>query len=97
MKYYKDGKEEVWECDAVAICSGLHVEPSMPAIRGIENVPKVLHSSQFKSREDFGDGKNIMVLGVGETAMDISYLAVTGKAKSVTLCHRGGFVYAPKV
>lgn len=97
VKYNKDGKEEIWECNAVAICSGLHVEPSIPAVKGIEHVPKVLHSSQFKSREDFGDDKNIMVLGVGETAMDISHLAVTGNTKSVTLCHRGGFVYAPKV
>lgn len=100
VKYFNVdyGKEEVWECDAVAVCSGLHVEPAMPSIRGIENVPNVMHSSQFKGRKDFGDAEHIMVLGVGETAMDIAHLAVTGyQKKQVTLCHRGGFVYAPKI
>lgn len=43
------------------------------------------------------EGKNICILGVGETAMDISHMAVTSNTKSVTLCHRRGFVYAPKV
>ncbi|KAK0102097.1 hypothetical protein ONS96_006060 [Cadophora gregata f. sp. sojae] len=91
----KTNKE--WECDAVAICSGLHVEPYIPKIKGIENIPQVMHSSQFKARKDFGVGKNVMVLGVGETAMDVSYLAVTSTTKSVTLCHRDGFFFAPKV
>ena len=86
-----------WECDAVAVCSGLHVEPYIPYIKGIENVPKVLHSSEFRGRKDFEMGKNVMVLGVGETAMDVSYLAVTSPTQSVTLCHRDGFSIAPKV
>lgn len=74
------------------------VEPSRPTIPGIENVPRIMHSAEFKSRDDFGDSKSVMILGAGETAMDISYLAVTSPSvKSVTLCHRDGFVYAPKV
>ncbi|KAF4627260.1 hypothetical protein G7Y89_g10896 [Cudoniella acicularis] len=88
---------EEWECDAVAVCSGLHVEPDIPHVKGIENVPVVMHSSQFKKRSDFGEGKNIMVLGAGETAHDISFLAVTSPTKSVTMCHRDGFFYAPKL
>ncbi|PVH82727.1 FAD/NAD(P)-binding domain-containing protein [Cadophora sp. DSE1049] len=97
VNYTEGSISEEWECDAVAICSGLHVEPYVPHINGIEKIPKVLHSSQFKGREDFGVGEDVMVLGVGETAMDVSYLAVTSPTKSVTICHRDGFFFAPKV
>jgi dimethylaniline monooxygenase (N-oxide forming) len=38
-----------------------------------------------------------MILGSGETGMDLAYLAVTSPTKSVTLCHRDGFLCAPKV
>src|SRR5512140_2002581 len=33
--------DEVWECDAVAICSGLHVTPAIPKIPGLDRVPVV--------------------------------------------------------
>lgn len=91
------GKEEQWECDAIAICAGLHVTPNIPEIPGIENVPTVIHSSQFKSREQFGENKTIMVMGGGETASDVAFLAVTGNTKQVLMCHRYGFHFAPKV
>mgnify|MGYP003634827126 FL=1 len=97
VKYTHGNTIDQWECDAVAVCSGLHVEPYIPYIKGIENIPKVLHSSEFRGRKDFEMGKNVMVLGVGETAMDLSYLAVTSPTKTVTLCHRDSFFFAPKV
>ncbi|KAK0704366.1 hypothetical protein B0H67DRAFT_591225 [Lasiosphaeris hirsuta] len=37
-----------------------------------------------------------MVLGGGETASDVSYLAVTSPTKQVVMCHRYGFHFAPK-
>ena len=97
ITYSKNGSDYEWECDAVAICSGLHVDPYIPSVEGIENVPLVIHSSQFKGRKDFGEGKHVMVLGAGETAMDVSHLAVTSSTKCVTMCHRDGFLYAAKV
>ncbi|OCT52237.1 Dimethylaniline monooxygenase [Cladophialophora carrionii] len=90
------GRTEEWACDAVAVCTGLHVETVVPDIPGIEKVPTVLHSSQYKSREIFKEGSNVVILGVGETAMDMAYFAVTSPVKTVTLSHRGGFVLAPK-
>ena len=90
-------KEEKWHCDAIAVCSGLNVTPNIPRIRGIEHVPKAFHSSKFKERKQFGVNNNILVLGAGETAMDISYLAITSPTNSVTLCHRGGWKNEPKV
>lgn len=86
-----------WECDAIAVCSGLHVTPSIPDVPGIENVPVVKHSAQFKSREEFGTDKTVVILGTGETGIDLAYLAVTSPTKRVILCHRDGFLGAPKV
>ena len=97
ISFSEDGKDKEWECSAIAVCSGLHVKPDIPFLKGVENVPVVMHSSEFKSRSAFGEGMNVMILGVGETAMDLSYLAVTSPTKSVTMCHRDGFFYGPKV
>jgi lysine/ornithine N-monooxygenase len=91
------GEKSEWNCEAVAICSGLHVTPNIPAISGLEKVPIVIHSSEFKERKQFGEGKDILILGSGETGMDIAYLAVTSDTKSVTISHRDGFLCAPKV
>lgn len=94
----KDGSTDEWACDAVAVCSGLHVESAVPSIPGIEKVPTVIHSSQYKGREVFQQGGDVVILGVGETAMDMAYFARTSpNIQSVTLCHRNGFVLAPKV
>ncbi|QUC20025.1 uncharacterized protein UV8b_04266 [Ustilaginoidea virens] len=95
---YRCGDDEhEWDCDAVAVCSGLHVEPNMPAIDGLGNVPRVIHSSEFKSRKQFRNRRTVMVVGSGETGADISYLAVTTPTvERVVLCHRDGFHFAPK-
>jgi dimethylaniline monooxygenase (N-oxide forming) len=92
-----DGKESTWECDAIAVCSGLHVVPNIPHIDGIEKVPVVMHSEKFKSRKQFGIDKTILIVGFGETAADIGHLAITGRTKQVIMCHRDGFMAAPKV
>jgi dimethylaniline monooxygenase (N-oxide forming) len=95
--YQKDGSEDKWECDAIAVCSGLHVVPNIPEIPGIEKVPLTFHSSQFKKRAEFGVDKTVVVLGSGETGADLAYLAVTSPTKQVVLCHRKGLHFAPKV
>lgn len=86
-----------WDCDAVAICSGLNNIPSIPAIKGLENVSSVLHSSEVKSRRQFGENTSVMILGAGETAMDLAHLAVTSNAREVVMCHKDGFYCAKKV
>lgn len=97
VSYLYRGRQHTWQCDAVAVCSGLHVDPSIPEVKGIEKVPVVLHSSQLKKREQFGVGKTVLILGSGETGADVSLLAVTSPTKRVVLCHRNGFHLAPKV
>lgn len=80
------------------MCSGLHVELNILNIEGIENVPLVLHSSQFKEQKQFGLNKTVMVVGCGETGADIAYLAATWKhAGRVLLCHRDEVHFAQKV
>jgi dimethylaniline monooxygenase (N-oxide forming) len=91
------GPTEEWDCDAIVVCSGLHVNKVEPTLPGIENVRTVLHSSEYRNRDIFKEGDNVIVLGAGETAMDMAYFAVTSPTKSVTICTRNGFVLAPKV
>lgn len=90
------GEEIEWECDAIAICSGVHAIPNIPNLPGIEHVPVVMHSADFKSRKQFDKDKTVMVIGSGETGADICYLAVTGDTDRVILCHRDGWLGAPK-
>lgn len=92
-----DGDTFEWECDAIAVCAGIHSIPTIPDLPGVENVPVVMHSEKFRGREQFGKDKTVMVLGSGETSCDICYLAVTGDTKQVILCHRDGWLGAPKV
>ncbi|GKU08193.1 unnamed protein product, partial [Fusarium langsethiae] len=46
----KSGEVLSWKCDAIAVCSGLHREPNMPVIPGLNHVPQVLHSADFKTK-----------------------------------------------
>jgi dimethylaniline monooxygenase (N-oxide forming) len=90
------GEKLTWECDAIAVCSGLHVVPNIPHLSGIERVPVTMHSSEFKQRKQFGVDRTVLILGSGETGSDVSYLAVTAPTKRVIICHRSGFHFAPK-
>ncbi|KAK5994501.1 Monooxygenase ptmN [Cladobotryum mycophilum] len=91
-----DAQQQAWECDAVAVCSGLHIEPNIPHIDGLDRVETVMHSSQFKARSQFGIDKTVMVVGSGETGADVAYLAITSPTRQVIFCHRNGLHFAPK-
>ncbi|KAJ7261292.1 FAD/NAD(P)-binding domain-containing protein [Mycena haematopus] len=90
----------------IALCTGLHVIPSIPTVPGIEHVlnpenhasgtsPSVYHSVEYKSRAQLA-GRRIMILGTGETGMDLAYEAAKAGAKEVVLCSRSGFLSFPK-
>lgn len=65
----KPGETRIFECTHVAMCTGLHVEPNLPVIPGIGNVQgDVFHSSEYKGRSQLA-GKDVLILGCGETAM----------------------------
>ncbi|KAJ5798552.1 Monooxygenase [Penicillium pulvis] len=89
-------KENTFDCSHIAVCTGLHVEPNIPDIPGIENVQgEVFHSSLYKGRQQVA-GKKVLILGCGETAMDIAYESIKADAESVTMCFRTGFLSFPK-
>ena len=86
----------------IAICTGLHVSASIPVVPGIEHVlqqrslegkldasPAVFHSVEYKSRSQLS-GRRVMILGTGETGMDLAYEAVKAGAEEVVLCSRSG-------
>ena len=67
---------------------------------------RLLHSSEFKNRmgasNEFlsadGAPSTVVILGAGETAHDIAYLAVNHpKVGRVIMSHRDGFYVVPKV
>ncbi|OAA71272.1 dimethylaniline monooxygenase [Cordyceps fumosorosea ARSEF 2679] len=76
---------EAWDCDAVAICTGINVLPRIPEVPGLlsRTTTTVLHSSEVKTRAQLGEGTHVVVLGAGETGMDMAHLAVTAPTASV--------------
>ena len=89
-----DAVTETMTFDAVCVCSGLHEVPYMPQIPGIEGFSGLtLHSSQYKDRELFRD-KRVLVLGCGETGMDLAYRAVlVGERAAISI--KRGFLSVP--
>ncbi|KAJ3474853.1 hypothetical protein NLI96_g12218 [Meripilus lineatus] len=87
--------------------TGLHVIPAIPSIPGIQHVlsrkqgedseiqPEVYHSAQYKTRSQL-TGRRVMILGTGETGMDLAYESAKAGAKEVVLCSRAGFLSFPK-
>lgn len=87
----------------IALCTGLHVIPSIPQVEGIEHVLKqrdsdeeglkrtAFHSVDYKLRSQLS-GRRVMILGTGETGMDLAYEAAKAGAKEVVLCSRAGYV-----
>lgn len=64
---------------------------------------RVIHSSQYNCRIPMMKKATVLILGVGETAMDIGGLEIVPHSGSaapnqrVIMCHRSGFIYHPKV
>ena len=80
--------------DAVCVCSGLHEVPYVPAIPGLDWFEgTVLHSSEYKDKSLFA-GKRVLVVGCGETGMDLAYRAVQ-VASQAAMSIRNGFLSVP--
>lgn len=92
-----EGRNEVIEASAVIVCTGLHLSPLIPRVPGLENFGgEVIHSVDYKSRAQI-EGKNLLIVGSGETGMDICYHAVCqpGGAQSVSMSTKSGFLSIP--
>ena len=103
-----NSKSKTFHADYVAVCTGLHVIPSVPMVEGIEHVlrprdtddpvlvRKAFHSVDYKTRSQLA-GRRVMILGTGETGMDLAYESAKAGAKEVVLCSRGGCVVLPSL
>ena len=102
-----EGTEREILATRVIITTGLHVTPNIPSIPGLtaplaegaiaaKIPPHWLHSSDYKSPSQL-QGKKVMILGAGETGMDVAYDAVLAPAGQVWMAVRTGFLSFPKV
>eukprot|EP01063_Lacrimia_lanifica_P013384 TRINITY_DN20023_c0_g4_i2.p1 TRINITY_DN20023_c0_g4~~TRINITY_DN20023_c0_g4_i2.p1 ORF type:complete len:641 (+),score=183.64 TRINITY_DN20023_c0_g4_i2:62-1984(+) len=97
-----DGSQRAVHFDGVAVCSGLHNVPTMPGDADIPGLaafradPRndVFHSSAYKEKAVFA-GRKVLILGCGETAMDLAHRAAVGGAAKVGLVSRHGFLSIP--
>ncbi|NXX22153.1 FMO1 monooxygenase, partial [Podargus strigoides] len=89
-----DGKQTSHVFDAVMVCSGNFSEPSLPlqSFPGIERFQgQYFHSRQYKHPDVF-QGKRVLVVGMGNSGVDIAVEASRVAAK-VTICtSRGSWV-----
>lgn len=64
---------------------------------------RIIHSVDYKAPGPVKNNQTVLILGVGETAMDIGALEVTSfdsrtsSNKRVIMCHRDGFTFQPKI
>jgi dimethylaniline monooxygenase (N-oxide forming) len=76
------------------ICTGLHCIAQVPDIPGIDHFKTLpgktaIHSSEHKKRDSL-KGKKVLILGTGETGMDLAYESIKAGAEEIYLCSRGG-------
>lgn len=79
--------------DAVLTCTGQYGYPVLPPIPGSESFLKaggaLLHSSEYRSAS-LGAGRDVMILGMGNSSLDITMDMANGPAKSVFHAARNG-------
>ncbi|XP_071983185.1 flavin-containing monooxygenase 5-like isoform X2 [Engystomops pustulosus] len=86
-----DGKQETRVFDAVLVCVGHHTSPNLPlhSFPGIETFKgQYFHSRDYKTPDDF-KGKRIIVVGIGNTGVDLA-VELSSVAKQVFLSTRRG-------
>ncbi|XP_075038582.1 dimethylaniline monooxygenase [N-oxide-forming] 2-like [Mixophyes fleayi] len=84
-----DKKTDIF--DAVIVCTGQHAQPVLPGntLPGIEKFKgQVLHCKEYKRPIGF-DGKRVLIVGMGNTGVDIS-TELSTKASQVYLSTRKG-------
>uniref|UniRef100_A0A8D2B4Q1 Flavin-containing monooxygenase n=1 Tax=Sciurus vulgaris TaxID=55149 RepID=A0A8D2B4Q1_SCIVU len=86
-----EGQRESLLFHGVLVCSGHHTDPHLPlqSFPGIEKFTGCyFHSREYKSPEDFS-GKRIIVVGIGNSGVDIA-VELSRVAKQVFLSTRRG-------
>uniref|UniRef100_A0A8C6RXJ7 Flavin-containing monooxygenase n=1 Tax=Nannospalax galili TaxID=1026970 RepID=A0A8C6RXJ7_NANGA len=86
-----DGIQKTMVFDGILVCSGHHTDPHLPlqSFPGIEKFEgSYFHSREYKSPEDYV-GKRIIVVGIGNSGVDIA-VELSRVAKQVFLSTRRG-------
>ncbi|GAA6013204.1 hypothetical protein JCM11491_005214 [Sporobolomyces phaffii] len=101
VKHAGEQETKRYESRHLIICTGLHCIPQVPTIPGMDHFKTLpgksaIHSAEHKKRDTL-TGKRVMILGTGETGMDMAYESIKAGAEEVYLCSRGGFLSFPKV
>ncbi|MGI9162358.1 MAG: flavin-containing monooxygenase [Mycobacterium sp.] len=81
---------ESLDYDAVMVANGHHWDPSWPSFPG-EFDGEVMHSHSYIDSE-VARGKRVLVLGIGNSAMDISVEISSVAAKTVLATRRGAHI-----
>lgn len=80
----------VYNSSIVVVATGVAANPFIPHIAGIDNNPRVAHSSRSRSLEEYR-GKRVLIVGAGNSAAEL-VIELSGAA-SVTLAARGRLKY----
>ncbi|KAM5366863.1 hypothetical protein ACJZ2D_010315 [Fusarium nematophilum] len=102
----RDDKEDRWVVDVegsgpqyfdkIVMASGINSRPHVPTLEGLEGFEgEVLHSRAFKRPELF-KGKNVVVVGMGNTGADTA-AALVGHADKIWVSHKHGALVMPRV
>ncbi|XP_064003346.1 flavin-containing monooxygenase 1 [Pogoniulus pusillus] len=89
-----DGKQTLHVFDAIMVCIGVHSEPSLPlhSFPGIEKFQgQYFHSRQYKHPDVF-QGKHVLVVGMGNSGVDIAVEASHVAAKVTISTSRGAWL-----
>lgn len=90
----KDGKRESAIFDAVLVCSGRFTKPVFPikSFPGLEKFKgKFLHSREYKHPDGF-QGKRVLVVGIGNSGVDIATELSRVAAQVFISTKRGGWI-----
>ncbi|KAF4973970.1 hypothetical protein FZEAL_9077 [Fusarium zealandicum] len=82
--------------DKIVVASGSEVTPILPVIEGLDVFEgQFIHSQSYKRAEDFA-GKNVVVIGQGNTAGDCA-VELSSQASKVYWSHRRGAMVFPRM
>lgn len=91
--YVTTDKEGTKEYDAVLVCNGHHWNPRFANFEGTFD-GKILHAHDYKTLDGFED-KEVLIVGIGNSAVDIA-CELTTVAKKVVISTRSGAYIIPK-
>ncbi len=89
-EYLNSGIKETKTYEAVLVCNGHHWHPKMPQFPGNFN-GETIHSREYRQPNDF-KGKNVLILGVGNSGVDIACDIAPVAARTFLASRRGAHI-----